>query len=468
MKISWIKKEGSPNLIIFFGGFACGENLLKGFDFGESDVAMFYGYSDLNAEIPPEFFEYSRVVVAAWSFGVGVADFMMDKLPRAQTRIAICGSTAPVHDSLGIPREIFEGTLKNFSESSREKFLLRVFGAANFKSCKGLFAPRSAEEEKAELQNLGENFKKFRANPENWTRAIAAKNDKIFPLANLKNAWGDKLEIVSGEHFPLALFQNGIEKLFADAREVGKSFERSFAIYEKSAHVQKRIASRLARLTLKRVEPGDVKSVLEIGAGTGFLTEILASEIKNAHWYLNDSSSRSIDYVREIFDTPPTFIAGDAQIQELPSGMDLIVSSSCFQWFDSLGDFIEKLAKISSKNAIMAFSTFLPDNFREIRALTGKGLNYVGIVGIESMIKRAGFELLCAEAETIKLSFEKPIDVLKHLRDTGVTGTFAEFWTPSKMKAFSRQYSDFFSDGKGVSLTYRPAYFIAKYKGLEG
>ncbi|MBR4598000.1 MAG: malonyl-ACP O-methyltransferase BioC [Opitutales bacterium] len=468
MKISWIKKENSPNLIIFFGGFACDENLLKPFGFGESDVAMFYDYSGLEADVPQEFFEYSRVDVAAWSFGVWVADFMKDRLPQARTRIAICGSTSPVHDSLGIPRGIFEGTAANFSESSREKFLLRVFGAANFKACKNLLAARSVKEEKAELQNLGEKFGAFRASPENWTRAIAAKNDKIFPLANLKNVWGDKLEVVAGEHFPLSLFQCGIEKLFADAREVGKSFEKSFAIYEKSARVQKRIAERLAHLTLKRVNAGEVKSVLEIGVGTGFLTEILASEIKNAHWYLNDLSARSIDYVRGIFETPPTFIAGDAQIQELPANMDLIVSSSCFQWFDSLGDFIERLAKISSKNAVMAFSTFLPDNFREIRALTGKGLNYVGIVGIEAMIKRAGFELLCAEAETIKLNFKKPADVLRHLRDTGVTGTFAEFWTPSKMKAFSRQYTDFFSDAGGVSLTYRPAYFVAKYKGLEG
>lgn len=465
MKISWIKKENSPNLIIFFGGFACDENLLKPFGFGGVDVAMFHDYSSMEAEIPAEFFEYSRVDVAAWSFGVWAADFIADKLPPAHTRIAICGSPSPVHDSLGIPKEIFEGTLKNFSENVREKFLLRVFGAANYNACKNLFAGRSAADEKAELENLGANFKKFSARPENWTRAIAAKNDKIFPLANLKNAWGGRLEIVSGEHFPLSIFQNGLERLFADSREIGKSFEKSFAIYEKSAHVQKRIASRLARLTLKRVNSADIKSVLEIGVGTGFLTEILAAEIKNAHWFLNDLSARSIDYVRGIFDTPPTFIEGDAQIQELPANMDLIVSSSCFQWFDSLGDFIERLAKISSKNAVMAFSTFLPDNFREIRALTGKGLNYVGIVGIEAMIKRAGFELLCAEAETIKLNFEKPIDVLRHLRDTGVTGTFAEFWTPSKMKTFSRQYSDFFSDGKGVSLTYRPAYFIAKYRG---
>lgn len=464
MKISWIKKEGSENLILFFGGFASDESLLKSFEFG-GDVLMFCDYSDFEAEIPKEVFEYSKVSVVAWSFGVWVADFLEKRLPRADVRIALCGSTSPVDDNLGIPSQIFSGTLENFSEPAYEKFLLRVFGAANFKAAGEMFAKRSLAELKAELQNLAAAFKDFKAKPENWTRAIAAKNDKIFPLSNMKNAWGDKLEVVSGEHFPMSLFHNGVEKLFADAQEVGKSFEKSFAQYEKTALVQKRIASRLAQLTLKRVNPCEVKRVLEIGAGTGFLTEILASEIKNAHWFLNDLSERSFDYVREIFETPPSFIAGDAQIQELPLGMDLIVSSSCFQWFDSLGDFIEKLARSSSENAVMAFSTFLPDNFREIRALTGKGLNYVGIVGIEAMLKRAGFELLCAEAETVKLEFEKPIDVLKHLRDTGVTGTFSEFWTPSKMKIFSRQYLDFFPSEKGVALTYRPAYFISKFTG---
>ena len=467
MKISWIKKENSENLILFFGGFASDENLLESFDFGDNDVLMFCDYADFDAEIPNEIFEYSKVGVIAWSFGVWVADFLEERLPRADLRIALCGSASPVDDNFGIPPQVFSGTLGNFSEPVYEKFLLRVFGAANFKTCKAMFSKRACQELKAELQNLADAFKTFKAKPENWTRAIAAKNDKIFPLSNMKNAWGEKLEVVSGEHFPLSLFHNGIEKLFADAQEVGKSFEKSFARYGKTALVQKRIASRLAQLTLKRVNSGEVKRVLEIGAGTGFLTEILAAEIKNAHWFLNDLSERSFDYVGRIFETPPTFIAGDAQIQELPSDIDLIVSSSCFQWFDSLGDFIEKLARSSSKNSIMAFSTFLPDNFREIRALTGKGLNYVGIVGIEAMLKRAGFELLCAEAETVKLEFEKPVDVLKHLRDTGVTGTFSEFWTPSKMKIFSRQYLDFFPSEKGVVLTYRPAYFISKFIGKK-
>ncbi|MBO5781863.1 MAG: DUF452 family protein, partial [Opitutales bacterium] len=162
MKISWIKKENSENLILFFGGFASDENLLESFDFGDNDVLMFCDYADFDAEIPNEIFEYSKVGVIAWSFGVWVADFLEERLPRADLRIALCGSASPVDDNFGIPSQVFSGTLGNFSEPVYEKFLLRVFGAANFKTCKAMFSKRACQELKAELQNLADAFKTFK------------------------------------------------------------------------------------------------------------------------------------------------------------------------------------------------------------------------------------------------------------------------------------------------------------------
>lgn len=469
MKISWIKKGASDRLVIFFGGFACDENLLSGLDFGDFDVAMLYDYSSLDFDPPRELFGYFETHTVAWSFGVWAADYFMDRLPASKTRTALCGSPFPVDDARGIPSAVFSATLENFSEEGREKFLARVFGPANMKECAGLAPRRDAARCREELASLAAAFPAFSASPDNWTRAIAAKGDRIFPLKNMRAAWGGALETVSGEHFPAALLAGGIWKLFRNSPDVGRSFEKSFGEYGKAARVQRRIASRLAALTAKRISAPDVKNVLEIGVGTGFLTSELAPRLRGAKWHLNDLSRRSLDYARTFIEGPaPDFIEGDAQIQDLPSGMDLIVSASCFQWFESLDGFFEKLAASCAPGAVMAFSTFLPDNFRELRSLCGKGLNYVGIVGVESLLNRAGFELLCAEAETIKLDFDTPEDVLRHLRSTGVKGTFAEFWTPAKLRNFSRQYREFFPGEKGVTLTYRPAYFISKFVGARG
>lgn len=468
MKSIWLKREDSQRLVLFFSGFATDANLLKNFDFGENDILMFYDYTNLDFNFDPSIFDYSEVCVVAWSFGVWVADYFKASLPKAHRRIALCGSPYPVDENLGIPESVYETTCKNYDAQGREKFFLRVFGAANFKKCKELFSVRSVEDERAELLSLGESFKKFKASTEDWDRAIAAKNDKIFSLKNLRAAWGDKLEVVGGEHFPLSVFKEGCDALFIDSASVAKVFEKSFAKYDKSASVQKKIAKRLAELTLKRLDASSIKEVLEIGMGTGFLTEALSSKLSSANWHLNDLSAKSLNYVPQKLNGKFKFLEGDAQIQELPQNLDLIISASCFQWFENLDKFIQKIASSSNKGAIFAFSTFLPDNFREIRSLCGKGLNYVGIVGLKSMLLRAGFDVLCAEAETIKLEFENAAAVLRHLRDTGVTGGFSEFWTPQKFKTFSQQYSDFFASEKGgVYLTYRPIYFICKYVGND-
>lgn len=468
MKSVWLRRGGARRLVLFFSGFASDENLSKAFPNEDCDLVMFCDYADLNFEFEREIFEYPEVFTAAWSFGIWVADYFKDRLPKSEMRVALCGSPYPVDDSRGIPEKVFEVTCANYDSQGREKFFSRVYGARNAGPCAEFMSKRGAESERAELISLGKSFKNFDGDPEAWDRAIAAKSDKIFALKNLRAAWGEKLELAGGEHFPLELFKGGFGALFVDAKSVARGFEKSFSKYEEAAGVQKKIARRLAELTLERIEPESVKEVLEIGAGTGFLTGELSGKFPSANWHLNDLSARAQDYVPQSLKGRANFLRGDAQILELPKNLDLVLSASCFQWFENLEKFIQKIADSSNAGAVFAFSTFLPDNFKEIRSLCGKGLNYVGMAGLRAMLSRAGFEVLRAEDETVRLEFKTPLDVLRHMRDTGVTGGFSEFWTPKKLGEFSKGYTDFFSsENGGVYLTYRPVYFVCKYIGKD-
>ena len=467
MKCAWIQKNNSHRLLIFFGGFACDENLLKNFTISQCDILMFYDYSDLNFEIPQEAFAYAEIFHAAWSFGVWVADFVLPKLPPAKMRIALCGSPYPVDDARGIPNAIFEGTRDNFCESVKEKFLARVFGARNMDASRALFANRNVAEEKAELENLGRAFKTFEGNPANWTRAIATRGDKIFPHANLKNAWGGKLEIAEGEHFPAQIFADGLQCLFADTQSVAKSFGGAFESYNSHADVQRKVAKRLAEIVADYTAGASVENLLEIGVGTGFLTKEIAKKLNAKQWHLNDLSTSAADYVGDILGGASNFIAGDILLQKLPKNLDLIVSASCFQWLENLEALFKKLACNADGGALLAFSTFLPNNLCELRALSGKGLKYFDALEIARMLELCGFEILHSESEVITLEFDTPLAVLKHLKSSGVCGGFAEFWTPQKLKKFSREYSARFSNAEGkVTLTYAPVYFAAKRREI--
>ena len=75
-------------------------------------------------------------------------------------------------------------------------------------------------------------------------------------------------------------------------------------------------------------------------------------------------------------------------------------------------------------------------------------LNYLKAEELENILKKY-FQNIKFQKETIKLNFENPMDVLKHLKYTGVTGFQKSSIT--KIKSF-----------KDRTLTYEVAYFICK------
>ena len=67
------------------------------------------------------------------------------------------------------------------------------------------------------------------------------------------------------------------------------------------------------------------------------------------------------------------------------------------------------------------------------------------------------YDIVHTEEEVISLNFNNPMEVLYHLKQTGVTGTCNQSWTRSKLNLFCQEYERLFSPDKGsVSLTYHP------------
>lgn len=110
---------------------------------------------------------------------------------------------------------------------------------------------------------------------------------------------------------------------------------------------------------------------------------------------------------------------------------------------------------------------------KEIRELTGKGLPYRSKEELEAALS-FHFDILYSEEELIPLSFEDPMKVLYHLKQTGVNGLSAQSslypkhekqaWTRRDLQHFCERYTQEFTQGTSVSLTYHPIYIIAKKK----
>jgi biotin synthesis protein BioG len=211
MKVFWHKTEGNPQLLLLFNGWGFDGKIFGGIDIPACDIVSVYDYTN----IAPEQFGFTKlypeVTIAAWSYGVFVAGFYSEFIFNVKKAVAINGSTSPIDDNKGIPVKIFLATMYSFNAANREKFYLRIAGGLSaYKQIAGKLPDRNVGNQLDELKSLYKLSLENKDADMNWDTAIISTHDKIFPFANMQNAWGEKAVALEGEHYPD--FNNLLEK----------------------------------------------------------------------------------------------------------------------------------------------------------------------------------------------------------------------------------------------------------------
>ena len=248
-----------------------------------------------------------------------------------------------------------------------------------------------------------------------------------------------------------------------DKTLIRRRFARSVRSYAEYARAQQMIAGRMCAMLrpLLSDRPADV---LEIGCGTGTFTRLFMQHFHPARMTLIDICPEVREALDDVLSLPGLeFLAGDAEQCRLPKGQELIISCSVLQWLEHPEDFIRHCRSLLVSGGTLAISTFGPDNLREVKDITGSGLDYPPLERLRQMLSSAGLETVAAEEESIVLDFPSAIDVLRHLKHTGVNGITHTSWTPARLARFSDEYLLRFGTSDGnVTLTYHPVYLIAR------
>ena len=245
-----------------------------------------------------------------------------------------------------------------------------------------------------------------------------------------------------------------------EQERIRRRFSQAVNTYDDHADAQKRICAHLVQL-LTVYTSSHFRRVLEIGCGSGGFTRLLKQECQIEEWVLNDLCEIWQSAIEELFPSaPPLFLAGDAERLAFPGTFDLIASASALQWMKDLPRFLHKLSSTLSPGGMLAFNTFTPDNLHEIKELTGEGLTYPTAGQLREWLSTY-FRIVHEEEGNIALTFQHPLEVLRHLKYTGVTANASRVWTRGKQERFCWDYQERFpsADG-GVTLTYRPLYIL--------
>lgn len=165
-----------------------------------------------------------------------------------------------------------------------------------------------------------------------------------------------------------------------DKKVLQMHFSRKAVNYDTYANVQKKMAYEL--LNMASFDCGNKNGcidILDIGCGTGFLTEQLLYNYQTARITAVDFAPGMIEYARDkFFGKNVEFHCLDIEEAEFNKKYDMIISNATFQWFNHLEKTIEKIGSILKNSGVLAFSTFGDMTFNELHRsyeIAGNKLN---------------------------------------------------------------------------------------------
>lgn len=239
---------------------------------------------------------------------------------------------------------------------------------------------------------------------------------------------------------------------------IQQSFDAAEA-YEAAAVLQRVAARRLFGSLRARLAGRTPRRILEIGCGTGFLTQMLHEAWPEAELVATDIAPRMLERARDRVGEGVQFCVMDAANPDVAGSFDLICGNLVFQWLPDPDVALQRFAEKLLHGGVVALSTLLEGTFEEWRrACAAEGLkaatpDYPAIQTVRDW--RAG---LCAgqwTTEQCVQPFESGLAFVRHLKATGasVPREGAKAFSPADMCRVLTRFDQF-----GAMVTWHLAY----------
>lgn len=251
-----------------------------------------------------------------------------------------------------------------------------------------------------------------------------------------------------------------------DPLRLKRSFARGLQSYHKNASVQARIAVDLVSQLLAQGGAAQQGRVLEFGCGTGHLTTALLNCFDIDELTLNDlvpEAQEALAALLEAKNQQAEFRFGRAENIPLSGQYDLITSASTVQWIEDLPSALARFSDHLLPGGWLAFSGFGRQQFHQLAELGSQAAapSYLDAAEWSSLMP-SDLELVSQRQQAIDLKFATALDLLRHLRLTGVNGQASQRWGRRDLQQFEDQYRLRFGRGGLLPLTYDAVWILAR------
>lgn len=237
--------------------------------------------------------------------------------------------------------------------------------------------------------------------------------------------------------------------MLASHQQSGPTFGRKADSYDKHAHVQSDAA---AWLTEWLPETSNMARCLEMGAGTGLLTQHLAGRF--AHLESSDISSEMLEICQQRVPGAICRIRDAWQAPTSRERWDVLASSSLLQWAPCPLSVMQQWAQLVRPNGRLILGFFAAPSLPEMmEVIEGDGpVAWRSPKQWQEVFRKAGYTQVRMEAESRSYSYPSALDFWKSLHGTGAT--VSRRIKPSAMLRFLRNYEASFKNDAGVYATW--------------
>lgn len=226
-----------------------------------------------------------------------------------------------------------------------------------------------------------------------------------------------------------------IDRYTIDKRQVRRSFERAAEGYDAAAVMQHEVCRRLGeRLECMKLDPA---VILDAGCGTGYGSELLLQCYPQAELVALDmaaamlhTASKRLQEKRRWLPWPAPkrarYLCADMeQLPLIESSVDLIWSNLALQWSNGLDAAFGDMRRVLRPDGLLIFSTFGPDTLKELRQVFSQldghphVSRFIDMHDIGDALMRSGFVNPVMEMETLTLTYDAMIDLMRDLKAIG-------------------------------------------------